>query len=56
MKPYAKLDGKIKSRYYWGDPISKRIMKIFKKSKRQENKKEEKIEQYMDNVRPTFRT
>jgi len=39
MKPYMDINGKGKWWYFWGDRVSKKLKKIFKKSQRQKNKK-----------------
>jgi len=39
MKPYADLNGKAKWSLFWGDKISKKMKKFFKKSARRQGKK-----------------
>lgn len=38
MKPYCNLNGKARWFLYWNDKTSKKIRRIFKKSKRQQLK------------------
>lgn len=39
MKPYVNLEGKAKMALFWGDKIKKKFRTLFKKSARQELKK-----------------
>ena len=41
MKPYADLNGKAWKALFWGDKISKKIKKLFKKSARKFNTNED---------------
>jgi hypothetical protein len=40
MKPYTNLNGKSRWSQFWGDKVRKKIKKFFKKSARQQLKKE----------------
>jgi len=40
MKPYMNLKGKGHWANFWGDKVTKKFKKIFKKSERQKGKKE----------------
>lgn len=40
MKPYMHINKKGKWSYFWDDKVSKKIKRIFKKSARQDGKKE----------------
>jgi hypothetical protein len=39
MKPYMNLKGKGLWNYFWRDKVKRKIKRIFKKSQRQQNKK-----------------
>lgn len=40
MKPYTNINGKAKWSLFWGDKLKKKLKKLFKKSARQQSKKE----------------
>lgn len=39
MRPYVNIEGKAKWSLFWGDKLKKKVKKLFKKSARQELKK-----------------